>query len=234
MICSEMSARDATLHPDPDAEAPEAWERALLDARLEMLGRLAEMSMDLAAAIKDQATPEALAEPGAPAAIALAFSRVSRAVRMTLALQSRLIQDYKTPPKAAPAKAAAAGPVEVRWIESEAVRRRRVGDIVRSLAEDSGLETETVERVAYEAGERLEQDEIYGGVMVRAVGDLVAEICRDLGLDPQAIATPGALGRALDMTWDFDAQAARDADPQWEAVRKANARARAPAFHGSS
>jgi hypothetical protein len=209
-----MSARAHTRRADPEPLAPEAWERALLDERLAMLGRLAEMGMELAAAIKDQATPERLAQDGAAGAVAMAFSRASRAVRMALALQSRLIQDFKARPKAGAAEAAPArGPVELRWLEPETVRRRRVADIVRTLAEDADLDAETVERVAAEAGERLEQDEIYGAVMTRAVGDLVAQICRDLGLGAEAIACPASLERALAMSWDFDTPVARGADP---------------------
>lgn len=229
-----MSARDHTPHADPNTEGPEPWERALLDARLEMLGRLAEMGMELAAAIKDQATPERLAEPGAAATVAMAFGRVSRAVRMTLALQSRLIEDFKAAPKAGSAKAASGKAdsgdaedkcMELRWLEPETVRRRRVEDIVRGLAEDSELDAETVERVAVEAGERLEEDDIYGSVMVRAVGELVADICLDLGLGADAIASPLSLDRVLGMDWNFDAEATRKADPYIDQLRRAQRRA---------
>jgi hypothetical protein len=236
MICSDMSAAAHTRQTDDDAQGPEPWERALLDARLEMLGQLAQMGLELAAAIKDQATPDKLAETGAAGAVAMAFARAARVVRMTLALQSRLIQEFKAVPKGASAQAARGqaakdqGPQEVRWLDTETERRRRVADIVRCLAEDSGLDNETVERVAGEAGERLEHVEIYGGLMARAVGDLVADICRDLGLHPQAITSPVSLDRALNVAWDFDAAASRQADPIAWAAR----RGRSPPVDGSS
>jgi hypothetical protein len=182
-----MSAATHTLAAD--ADAPATWERALLDEQLAMLGRLAEMGMELAAAIKDQATPEALAQPSAAAAIAMAFARVSRAVRMSLALQSRLIQDFKNPHRPASRSQAEAdediapGSLRVVWVPEYI---EQVQDCVGRAAEDTGLDAETVERLTVEAGERLDRDDM-AAIMARPFDEVVAMICADLGLKPERL-----------------------------------------------
>jgi hypothetical protein len=181
-----MSTPTPTLH-DPDA--PATWERALLDNQLAMLGRLAEMGMELAEAIKDQATPEALAQPNAAGAIAMAFARVSRAVRMSLALQSRLIQDFKNPhrpvsrSKTEADEDIAPGSLRVVWVPEYI---EQVQDCVGRAAEDTGLDAETVERLTVEAGERLEREDM-AAIMARPFDEVVAMICADLGLNPDRL-----------------------------------------------
>ena len=69
------------------------WERAVLDDQLECLGRLAEIGLSLAGVIRRRGTAA-----GTEAALdqaAAAFALVEREVRLTLALQSRLIADFK-------------------------------------------------------------------------------------------------------------------------------------------
>src|ERR1035437_7384775 len=96
-----MSAQTQPLTDTPPADS--AWERALLDRQLERLDRLADMGMALAGEIQRRA---AAAAPDADIThAAIDFARMSRAVRMTLALQSRLVRDFKTPPKAGPGEA---------------------------------------------------------------------------------------------------------------------------------
>src|SRR5687767_8630850 len=88
----------ALVAPSP-AAAPATDARALIERQLAMLTRLAEIGMEIAEACGREAvaapgagegaaqTPERLRDPG------LAFARVARAVRMTIALQSRLAKD---------------------------------------------------------------------------------------------------------------------------------------------
>jgi hypothetical protein len=175
MICSIMSTAPAPAETDPGSPAP--WERALLDRQLERLDQLADMGLALAG---DTDISHA----------AIDFARVSRAVRMTLALQSRLVRDFKMPIKAAGGNADNDdGPVqwEVQWIDEPPTQwqqRDKVRGVVRSVGEDSGLDTETVERLDAEGRERLERDDIYADIVNRPVSDIVADICRDLGLNP--------------------------------------------------
>ncbi len=171
--------------PAEEPDSPDGWERALLDRQLEALGRLAEMGMAIAAAIQRRATAE---QPETDAVLhhaALDFARVARAVRMTFALQSRLIDDFKGRTGPAEAGEADEGPPKVYWLADppQVEQRQRVQRIVRRVALGAGLERETVERLTREAGERLENDDIYGDVMARPIRDIVALICKDLGVE---------------------------------------------------
>jgi hypothetical protein len=147
------------------------------------------MGMAIAAAIARRATAD---EPVSDADLRHApmdFARVSRAVRMTFALQSRLIADFKgVGSKSAKADEADDGPIEVFWrddvVEHDEVQKRQVRGIVERLAEGASLESETVERLALEAGERLEDERVYHDLTRRPLGEIVALICQDLGLEP--------------------------------------------------
>jgi hypothetical protein len=179
--------------PNPSAadetDSLDGWERALLDRQLEALGRLADMGMAMAAAIERRATAEA---PGSDADLhhaAMDFARVSRAVRMTFALQSRLIADFKDASRAAEAAAADDGPIEVRWgcpdiVEHDVVLKRQLRGVVQELAEAASMEREAVERLVLQAGERLEDDRLFHDITKRPMGETVALICKDLGIAP--------------------------------------------------
>ena len=205
MICSPMSA--PAKAPDETCDDPvPAWERALLDRQLAALDRLAEMGMDIAAVIHGQVTaaaseaePDLRAEAVQPNA-ALDFARVARAVRLTYALQSRLIADFKKPP---PRAGEAAddddddydGPIDVQWLDPQpptAVwQRHRAKQVVRRMAEGAGRNSEAVERLVTEAAERLERDDIHADIAIRPFGETIAAICRDLGIEPDWSLFPG-------------------------------------------
>ena len=173
----------------PDSSSLDSTERALLERQLEALGRLADMGMAIAAAIERRATAE---EAGSDAELRHApmdFARVSRAVRLTFALQSRLIADFKGVGSAsAKAQAPDSGPIEVFWrddvVENDVVRKRQLRRIVGDLAEAASLDGEAVERLVSEAGERLEDDGFYRDLTERPLGEIVALVCKDLGLQP--------------------------------------------------
>jgi hypothetical protein len=180
--------------PTDETDSLDGWERALLDRQLEALGRLADMGMAIAAAIERRATAEAPEADAAPNHSALRhapmdFARVSRAVRMTFALQSRLIADFKGGgTKSAQAEEADDGPIDVVWAgdlqEHDVVQKRQVRGIVERLGEGASLDRETVERLVSEAGERLEDERFYHDLARRPLGEMVALICKDLGLEP--------------------------------------------------
>jgi hypothetical protein len=172
-----------------ETDSLDGWERALLDRQLEALNRLADMGMAMAAAISGRATAE---EPVPDADLnraAMDFARVSRAVRMTFALQSRLIAEFKG--VAAPGKAGAAydGPVEVQWLDPDPVeedleQQRQVRAAIERLGEAAALDREAVERLVCETRERLEDERIHDYLFHRPVSEIVALICQDLGLEP--------------------------------------------------
>jgi hypothetical protein len=165
MICSSMNA--VTTPPDaPTADPGEERTRALLE-------RLAEAGMEMVEALVAQA--KGTGPKVVDGDVALAFSRVSRAVRMAALLQRELAPDREDPE-------AAAHDAEAR---GRAAQRDRAVRIVRRVARDHcGREPFAVSVIAREAAERLADDDIYGLAASRPVGELVALICRDLGLQP--------------------------------------------------
>jgi hypothetical protein len=150
--------------------------------------------MAMAAAIARRATAEEPAPDQAPGDAdlhhaAMDFARVSRAVRMTFALQSRLIAEFKgAAARSAGAEARDEGPIEVRWrddvVDNDEVQKRQLRGIVQRLAEAASLEREAVERLVLQAGERLEDDRVYRDLTERPLGEIVALICKDLGVEP--------------------------------------------------
>ncbi len=186
----------APIPCDPKSSA-EALRGRWLDLQLETLGRLAEVGLRIAEAIGDQAQTVA-ADPGGDDALtarttaslnacAMGYARVARAVRMTLALQSRLLQPAAEKPSA---DKTPEEPVtyRFRWMEDPAAeketQRTRVRRLVRRVAEDALLDREVCERLEREAAERLVDEDLYGDPTQRPIGDILAHICRDLGLDP--------------------------------------------------
>jgi len=189
--------RYAPQAPDPAEDGPEPWERDLLDRQLARLDRLADMGMDMAAAIARRVTAD---DGSAPVAdlqhAAIDFARVARAVRLTFALQSKLIADFKR----APEQDEESGPVtlKVRWLDSlrepAEAPKHRAKQAVRRAAEDAGCDAETVERLALEAAERLERDDIHAALAERPFDEVVEMICQELGLPASPIAAAMAGG----------------------------------------
>jgi len=185
----------STASPSPADDPAPDWERALLDQQLASLSRLAEMGMAIAGVIERTVTAEAPPPENVLQHAALDFARVARAVRLTFAMQSRLIAEFKKPP----ARAAADnddgdddeefdGGVDVYWLgeptPAEEQRRQVVRDTVKAVAQRTGLGSHEIERAESEGGERLENEAFCGDIMNRPIGELVALICQDLGLEP--------------------------------------------------
>jgi hypothetical protein len=188
--------------------------------RAATLQELAEIGMDLARALRREVmaaaeapSPEAATEPraGAPgmAEVGLAFSRISRAVRLTLALEARLEADGKAVAQAPrPASGSAQEILLERfrrvWRQADEEHADKVRDAVERLIEvevEAGAETERAERLRARLDERLEAeagDEDFAGL---PIGEAVARICRDLGLTPD-------WGLWDDEDWGLEAAAA--------------------------
>jgi hypothetical protein len=195
MICSDMPAAAPIADLHDDAADPE--DRDLLDRQLARLERLADIGMAMAEAIGRQAT-----EPGPDSGAdlshaALGFSRVARAVRMTLALQSKLVTDFKT--RSRPAAGGAEDDdepetIEVLWLgersRAEKAKQARLERAVSHAAHDTDLDRDSVERLVVEAGERLERDDIWDALKTLTFDEAVARICADLGLAASPIAAP--------------------------------------------
>ena len=91
MIRSEMRNAAALAEPDSPASAPDTAD-PLLQRQLRMLDELAEIGLDIARALEAQAKA---AGPRVTNDIALAYTRVARAVRLAILLQSRLVDDAR-------------------------------------------------------------------------------------------------------------------------------------------
>jgi hypothetical protein len=192
----------AALPDDPHADGPAAWERALLDRQLEALGRLADMGMAIAGAIARRVTEASAEEPASTLDhAAMDFARVSRAVRLTFALQSRLVADFKAPPRARPANDddddEYGGPIEVVWLppqeDPREVRKGELKDAVRERLEAEAFDHEDIERLLLRASERLDTDD-YLNLFGRPFADILAQICGDLGLEAGAAGSGASRG----------------------------------------
>jgi len=205
------AARQTLAHADsPPAANPAAGlDPARLERQLDRLDRIADLGVEIAEGLAAQAkgTGPRVVEGD----LALAYDRVSRAVRMATLLQSRLMADFHRAQAGGPP---AAGPAPA---DQAAARKDGVVRIVRRVAEARGdLEAYQVSWLAGRARERLEHEDIYGQVMTQPVSELVERVCRDLGLTPQWAAlveeawaedeldsaAPGAPLRALVEEWD--------------------------------
>jgi len=140
-----------------------------------MLGRLAEAGLEIAMALERRAKA---AEPeegaGDPSidldAVALGYSRVSRAVRLCILLQSRLIEG---PEKSAKAKGPQPDPAKLK---------ADVLDVMEQVAEAVHGEGDGAERLKAECAERLDS-EPWDALMDRPIEDILADICGGLGID---------------------------------------------------
>ncbi|MDR3513920.1 MAG: hypothetical protein P4L73_19960 [Caulobacteraceae bacterium] len=168
------------------------------ERRLQTLEDLAEVGMALARSLLRRAelaeAGEASAdEPVGAAEAALAFSRLSRAVRQTLALEARLEDELRADQAQAAARAA-----ERRAAEDERRARRKLCLLIRKSTVQDIVE-EVIEANAREAGgreadgpeverlfdglyERLEDDAEDDDFENLPIGELVQRICLDLGV----------------------------------------------------
>jgi hypothetical protein len=182
MICSDMTA--PLPIPDNPTEDPDAWEQAGLRRQAMVLEELSEAGLRLALSIEGRAAEAPVAE--APQ-IAMAFSRVARAVRLTALLHVKLIEAAQD----ARRRAAFVWSSDVERAAEDERRRdpayghkARVEAIVARVAKAGCDDEDDIDRIVQETAERLDDDDIYGDVLTRPLGELVALICRDLGLDP--------------------------------------------------
>ena len=180
--------------------------RARIEDQLAMLTRLAQVGMAIAEDCGRQvahaashagqpADPEAPAPPAPRHDPGLVFARVARAVRMTIALQSRLAKDLDEFDKAQ-ARAEDWRRFDRRQRLSRQVREaahvlvttRREAEQGASDDPWSEFPAETeIEKMSAVAYERLVDAED-GRLLGRPFDEVVAQICRDLGMTPDRTA----------------------------------------------
>jgi hypothetical protein len=185
-----MSSIGSATHCANPPPAANATARELIDAQLPMLTRLAEIGMEIAEAAGRRAVAQAegatAEERGSDPA--LAYARAARAVRLTLALQSRLV-----------AELAALDQAQAKARAVEAGRRRdRVHARVEQAieAERADADHDEIEHLSSAAWERLTETDD-AELLDLPMDEVVALICRDLGLSPgwaEAFAEGGLAG----------------------------------------
>jgi hypothetical protein len=182
-----MSSQAAAFSDDlQDAPAPDRddWARPLIERQLAVLSDLTEAALAVSLSLQRKITssphPERVEGRGGEVeSLTLAFTRAARAVRLTIALQSRLIE------------------LRQQWAKDEAADGRsraadrhdaakaRVESAVRRVAAAADNDDETLERLSAEARERLDDDEdVFGEILARPVSEILALIRHDLGLAP--------------------------------------------------
>jgi hypothetical protein len=166
-----------------ESPTPQPWTRPATLRQLELLGELAEIGLEISRAIERQATGRGPATM-VKGDLALAYARVSRSVRQTIHLQSRLIDSMKAEDDAA-AEAEPEAEKAAARLTPEYQRKVRVERIVERLIEvEHPDDEEGLDALIIEAGERLDDEDLYGDLMDRPLSELVARICADLGLEP--------------------------------------------------
>jgi hypothetical protein len=182
-----MSDPAATSDPTAQTGSPAAPKDALrgvMERQLSVLGRLAEAGLNLALAIERQATTEGAAQV-VSGDVALAYGRVSRAVRLTVALQAKVVKELQGLDQVAARELYADRcNAERERLRLAKLRQDRVQRIVERVIAAEVADAAEVDRLADEACERLEHDDIYGDLTTRPVGEIIAPICRDLDLSP--------------------------------------------------
>jgi hypothetical protein len=148
---------------------PADWARPLVEQQLQRLGRLAEVGLEIASGLEAQVkrTGPAVVQGD----IAMAYARVARAVRQTIMLQSKLIEDLREQETGVAARKAAA-------------RAGAAGLIGRVIDDARGSDKE---QLRTEAAERLRQED-FSDFLARPFEEAVTEIVRGLGLTPDWLA----------------------------------------------
>ncbi len=171
---------DTAQRPDP----------ARLERQLAMLDALAAAGVQAAREVGRQAE----AQQSSAAEISLAYARVSRAVRLAILLQTQLVEEAQT------RQARIRKAVEDAEDLKGETRKARVERIVERLAvQTHPHDEEQVDRIVCEAGDRLDDMDLYGDLLQRPLSELVARICKDLDLTPDWTALAQELWAAEEM-----------------------------------
>lgn len=150
------------------------------------LAELSELGLSLARDLHGCALAEP--EPKAKADAALAFHRISRSVRQSMALEAKLVRDLKRQEQEVRAETAPHD--EAR----RHARKARVAAEVERLIWTEAEDDETAERVVEKLSGRLDEEVLLEGFGSDPIEAHIARLRADLGLDgeaePPVAATP--------------------------------------------
>jgi hypothetical protein len=220
--------------PEPDEASPEeaAADPAVLRAerRLALLAEMAEIGMALMRGLRPAEPESQGADPGRDPIEA--FARVSRAVRLTLALEARTDQELADLKAGVVRRLADERErAHARRVRAAKDMRHRIEGIMVPLMES---ETESAEAFddLYEAmRQRLDDDEGYQDCQDWPARRIVEHLCRDLQLSPDwsgwtedGWLEPGELKRSMGSVFSTPSRAPFDEDeppPRWAAAERA-------------
>jgi hypothetical protein len=178
----------------PETPVDEAPDPSVLRAerRLRLLEELSEIGMELARGLRDRANAELVdadGDAGSRRDPADAFARLSRAVRLTLALEAKTdqaLRDLKA--GLAPAREEARSRAEKERIAGVAAnyddRKDEVFELVFAVAKAEIDDNQAFGEVFEALVERLDEDEDYRDICERPLREIVERLCRDLDLSP--------------------------------------------------
>ena len=159
-----------------------ATDAEMMERHARGLAELTELGLSLARDLHACALAEP--DPKTKAEAALAFHRVSRSVRQSMALEARLKRDLTRQDQEARAEAARSEDARVRS------RKAQVRAAVERLIWTEAENDEEAERLIDELGEHLDEAALYEGFADHPVEIHIARLRADLGLS-NAAETPG-------------------------------------------
>jgi len=162
-----MSASSAAPVDDDAPDLAEDRVKARAAEREAMLRRLADIGMEMAEALAEELRDRRAAPPDnagtrpSVADLSLAFNRVSRAVRQTLALEARLQEGALTRARAAndPDDNGGYYPGSPKWAEWSAEQARKIRAKIMAVAVSPSSEERAEREAAERAGYQPEPDE---------------------------------------------------------------------------
>jgi hypothetical protein len=205
-----VSNPDQPSPPPSAAPDPRTAEIRRAEWQLLVLDRIVELSMELAEALQ----AKAIAEARTPVALATeptsrpltkdpgeTFNRVTRAVRLTLAMQMSLEKTIRNLREASSAEAKPGSTDEdsvenrgTAWIPgyyrkhhsetNDGSRTDRVRDLVWDVANHDIHDLVEAQETLSALHERLKETETYDGILYRPLKETVEAVCADLGLTP--------------------------------------------------
>jgi hypothetical protein len=188
---------DSCVSPE-DAEEAQACAIRRAEERLRILDELTDIGMNVARSVERRAMAEAATaetmdpkKRSAPSVSAHrdpadAFARVSRAIRLTLALATRAEEELRALRAGVPLQHEKRRAAAIERAEAvKADRRRKVDGIVTDLlVREHGDDADDYEAADEALQERLSDDEAYQDLVDRPLREIVERLCKDLCLTP--------------------------------------------------
>jgi hypothetical protein len=209
-LCSMFQAGPTSASEDDVVDEDDSAEE--IRRQRALFRELTDIGMELARAVRVQVAAHGLAEPPDPrpeapvspsdggSAVAvlvdlgLVFSRVSRAVRLTLALETRIVCELSAQANESAAQRAAPQPYGGQTLEDIEKTRRQLArlkarantvmQVVEATFEAEGRDRDLAMDMLDGLRSRLHDDRAYGGHLNGGYGKAIARVCKDLGVSP--------------------------------------------------